>query len=139
MITAIAVAGPRRTAWHGWLAVALLVAACGKGSDAAKGPRDAVLDAWKAEKLAPAAALAPATVAFGKDCQSGTIESIDVLLCNFATPADARAAEDPALGWVGQATGMAQARGSALIVLADRKKSDPSGRLINKLMKLAPK
>ena len=71
------------------LAVALLVAACGKGdSSKPAGPRDAVLDAWKAEKLTPAAALAPATVAFGKDCQSGTIENVDVLLCSFATPAD---------------------------------------------------
>ena len=120
------------------LAAVLVVAACGKG-DSSKGPRDAVLDAWKAEKLAPAAALAPATVAFGKDCQSGAIESVDVLLCNFATPDEAKAAEDPALAWVGQATGAAQARGAALIVLADRKKSDPNGRLINKLMKLAPK
>ena len=121
------------------LAVALLVA-CGKGdSSKPAGPRDAVLDAWKAEKLAPAAALAPATVAFGKDCQSGTIENVDVLLCSFATPAEAKAAEEPALAWIGQATGTAQARGAALVVLADRKKSDPNGRLINKLMKLAPK
>jgi len=122
------------------LAAVLAVAACGKGdSSKPAGPRDAVLDAWKAEKLAPAAALAPATVAFGKDCQSGTIENVDVLLCNFATPAEAKAAEEPALAWVGQATGTAQSRGAALVVLADRKKSDPNGRLINKLMKLAPK
>src|SRR5262245_53991597 len=121
------------------LAAAVIAVGCSKGGDAAKGPRDAVLDAWKAEKLAPAAALAPATVAFGKDCQSGTIENLDVLLCNFPTPAEAKAAEEPALGWIGQTTGTAQARGAALVVLADRKKSDPNGRMINKLMKLAPK
>jgi len=121
------------------LAAALVVVACSKGGDTPKGPRDAVLDAWKAEKLAPAAALAPATVAFGKDCQSGTIENLDVLLCSFATPAEAKAAEEPALSWIGQTTGTAQARGAALIAIADRKKSDPNGRLINKLMKLAPK
>lgn len=114
-------------------------AGCGKG-DGGKpaGPRDAVLDAWKAEKIEPTG-LAPATVAFAKDCQAGAVQSIDVLICNFATPADAKAAEDPALGWIGAATGAAQARGAALVVLADRKKADPNGRLINKLMKLAPK
>src|SRR5262249_33162177 len=118
------------------LALAALVVGCSKGGDAGKpaGPRDAVLDAWKAEKLEPAAALARATVAFGKDCQSGAIQSLDVLVCSFATPADAKAAEEPALSWIGQATGAAQAHGAALVVLADRKKSDPNGRLINKLM-----
>jgi hypothetical protein len=60
-------------------------------------------------------------------------------VCNFATPAEAKAAENPALSWIGPATGAAQAHGAALIVLADRKKSDPNGRLINKLLKLAPK
>jgi len=111
--------------------------ACGKG-DKSSSPRDAVIDAWKADKLEPSA-LTAAQVAFGKDCQSSTVEGIDVLLCNFASPAEAKAAEDPGLAWVGSATGASQARGAALIVLADRKKSDPNGRTINRLLKLAPK
>ena len=114
------------------------LAGCSKAGDPAKGPRDAVLDAWKAQKLAPTG-LAPASVAFAKDCQAGTVENIDVLVCSFATPADAKAAEEPALAWVGTVTGASQARGAALIVLADRKKADPNGRTINKLLKLAPK
>jgi hypothetical protein len=117
--------------------VAAAAAACSKG-DAGKGPRDAVLDAWKAEKLAPAT-LAPATVTFAKDCQTGAVANLDVLLCNFASPAEAKAAEDQGLAWIGPATGASQAHGAALVVLADRKKSDPNGRTINKLMKLAPK
>ncbi len=52
--------------------------------------------------------------------------------------ADAKAAEEPALAWVGNVTGAAQAHGSALIVIADRKKADPNGKTINRLMKLAP-
>src|SRR5262245_59216228 len=111
------------------LALVLPLAACGKSGSGATA-RDAVIDAWKGAKLTPSA-LTPATVAFGKDCQSGTVESIDVLLCNFATPAEAKAAADPGLAWVGEATGASQARGSALIVLADRKKADPNGRTIN--------
>ena len=115
------------------------LAACSKADDAAKatGPRDAVIAAWKAEKLEPAG-LAPASVAFAKDCQSGAISNLDVLVCNFPSPAEAKAAENPALTWIGATTGAAQAHGAALIVLADRKKADPNGRMINKLLKLAP-
>lgn len=112
------------------------LAACGKG-DKPAGPRDAVIAAWKADKLTPPA-MAPAKVAFGADCQSGTVESLDVLVCSFASPAEAKAAEDQGLSWIGSVTGASQAHGSALIVLADRKKADPNGRMINRLMKLAP-
>ncbi len=133
------------------VASALLLTACSKdgkdGGDSKAGeaakaapaatPRDAVLAAWTAAKIAPAK-LAPATVAFAKDCEAGTVEGLDVLLCGFATPAEAKAAEDPGLAWIGAATGAAQAHGAVLIVIADRKKADPSGRAINRLMKLAP-
>jgi hypothetical protein len=115
-----------------------VLAGCSKASDTPPSPRDAVLAAWKAEKLVPSG-LAAATVAFAKDCQAGAIEGLDLLLCNFATPSEAVAAEPQGEAWIGQATGSSQARGAGLIVLADRKKADPNGRLINKLMKLAPK
>jgi hypothetical protein len=118
--------------------VMLALAACSKsGGDQPASPRDAVIAAWKTDKLTPSA-LAPATVAFGKDCQTGTIENLDVLLCSFASPAEAKAAEDQGLGWIGSVTGASQAHGSVLIVIADRKKADPNGRTINRLMKLAP-
>ena len=123
-----------------------VLAACGKADDkkpddkkpaaAAAGPRDTVVAAWKSAQLVPT--LAPATVSFGKDCQSGTVEGLDLVVCNFATPADAKAAEEPALAWVGGVTGSSQAHGAALIVIADRKKADPNGKTINRLMKLAP-
>jgi len=118
----------------------LSLVACGKGDGdkGAGGARDAVINAWKAEKLT-VSALTPATVTFAKDCQGGTVEGVDLLLCNFASPAEAKAAEDQGLTWVSGATGTSQARGAALVVLADRKKTDPSGRTINRLMKLAPK
>ena len=127
---------------HGSLAVLIAVlaaaaAACGKGGDKPAGPREAVIAAWKADKLTPSA-MTPAKVAFGVDCQTGTVESIDALVCSFASPAEAKAAEDPGLSWIGSVTGASQAHGSALIVLADRKKADPNGRMINRLMKLAP-
>jgi hypothetical protein len=129
------------------LLVCVALFACGKsdkpagtatGSAAAAPPaRDGVLAAWKTAKLNPPA-FAPATVAFAKDCQSGAIGGVDVLVCNFASAADAKAAEDAGLSWIGGATGASQAHGAALIVVADRKKADPNGRMINQLMKLAP-
>ncbi len=128
-----------------WMICALALAACGKADDkkpdgapaaAAAGPRDTVVAAWKSAQLVPV--LAPASVAFGKDCQGGTLEGLDLVVCSFASPAEAKAAEDPALAWIGGATGAAQAHGAALIVIADRKKADPNGKTINRLMKLAP-
>ena len=121
-----------------------VLAACSKAGDGdkpgagtASSPRDGVIAAWKGGKLAPAT-LAPATVAFAKDCQSGTVGTLEILLCNFASPAEAKAAEDAGLGWIGATTGASQAHGAALVVIADRKKADPNGRTINQLMKLAP-
>lgn len=111
---------------------------CGKSKKTGSAARAAVLEAWKKGGLEPSAMTA-ATVPFGKDCQSGTVGGVDVLVCAYPTPGEAKAAEDAGLEWVGLTTGMAQARGAVLIAAADRRKSDPSGRTINQLGKLAPK
>jgi hypothetical protein len=124
----------------------VLLASCSKSDSSANAspfgepgnPRDAVIGAWKNGGLTPSP-LTPASVAVGKDCQSGTVGAVDVLLCTFGTPEEAKAAEDAGLGWVGEATGASQAYGKVLVVVADRRKADPSGRTINQMMKLAPK
>jgi hypothetical protein len=123
----------------------LLLAACDKDSKAGDKPggaaatsRDALVAAWKKGGLDPSA-LTPAQVAFGKDCQSGTVGAIDVLVCSFASEAEAKAAAAAAYGWVGEATGAVKASGPLLIAAVDRRKSDPSGRTINQLIKLAGK
>lgn len=113
-----------------------LVIACGNGGGA--GSRDAVVEAWKKGGLTPSA-LTAATTPVGKDCQRGTVGAIDVLVCVYPSAAEAKAAEEAGLAWVGDTTGAAQATGSVLIAAADRRKSDPSGRTINQLMKLAPR
>ncbi|HVK88865.1 MAG TPA: hypothetical protein VM513_32320 [Kofleriaceae bacterium] len=112
----------------------LLVALVACGDSAAGGSREAIIARWKEKGLTPSAMTA-AKVDVGKDCQSGTVDKLDVLLCVYPTDAEAKAAEDAGLAWVGDTTGMAQAKGSVLIVVADRKKSDPSGRTINQMMK----
>jgi len=130
---------------RGLLAILVIAGACGKGSGEAGGgaaggggPREALIAAWKKGGLTPSPFTA-ATVTVGKDCQSGTVGAIDVLLCVYPSAAEAKAAEEPGLAWVGEATGTSQVSGTMLIAIADRRKSDPSGRTINQLMKLAPK
>jgi hypothetical protein len=108
----------------------------GRGAAAGSLSRDRVVAAWKKGGLTPSP-MTPAAVAFGKDCQSGTVGGVDVLVCQYATPDEAKAAEAPGLEWVGEATGMAQAAGVVLVAAADRRKADPSGRTINQLMKLS--
>jgi len=130
-----------------WLLVlAAFCAACSKddGGDAkalaAGGPgaRDAVIEAWKKGGLEPSA-MTPAKVAFGKDCQSGTVNNMDVLVCVYGSPAEAKAAEAGGFEWVGGTTGAALVSGAALIAISDRRKADLNGRTINQLMKLVPR
>ncbi|HEY0254838.1 MAG TPA: hypothetical protein VGC41_25105 [Kofleriaceae bacterium] len=123
----------------------LALAACGKGdgkpgagSAAAATPRDALLASWKTAGLAPSPFAAAKDSPVGHDCEAGTVNSVDVLVCNFASEADAKAAVDAGLKWVGDTTGISQPKGTLLIAAADRKKADPSGATINKLVKTAP-
>ena len=111
-------------------------AACGKGGGAASGGADAVVDAWKKAGLEPSA-FTVATTNVGKDCKSGTVNRVDVLICTFANAGEAKQAQDAGLQWVGDTTGAAQAKGSLLIAVADRRKADPTGRTINQMFKLA--
>ena len=113
-------------------------AAASTTEGAETGPRADVLDAWKKGGLT-VSPLTVASVAVGKDCQTGTVGAVDVLLCVFPSKAEAKAAEDAGLGWVGDTTGTSQAYGVVLVAVADRRKADPSGRTINQMMKLAPR
>jgi hypothetical protein len=122
------------------LALLLVVAACGKGDGTGPGstPRDAVLAAWKAGGLAPTPFTAVSNSPVGKDCAAGTVNNVDVMVCNFPSAAEAMAAVDAGLKWVGDTTGISQPKGTVLIVAADRKKADPKGTTLNKLTKLSP-
>jgi hypothetical protein len=67
------------------------------------------------------------------------VNKVDVLLCTFASEKEAKEAEEKGLQWVGDTTGASQAQGEMLIVAADRKKADPSGKTINQLLTLPAK
>jgi hypothetical protein len=122
-----------------FLIAAALACGCskdeGKSNAPAASSRDGVLEAWKQGGLAPSSFTA-ATVAFGKDCRSGTVNNVDVLLCEFPSDAEAKAAEEAGYAWVGDTTGISRAAGKVLITAADRRKVDPNGRTLNQLTKL---
>jgi hypothetical protein len=118
------------------LLVALVIAACSKKS----GPtsRDGVIDAWKKGGLQPSTFTAAQTDV-GKDCASGTVNKLDVLVCTFSSDKDAKAAEDAGYKWIGDTTGVSRAQGETLIVVADRHKADPSGKTITQIVTLPAK
>lgn len=118
------------------LLLLVILGACHKKS----GPtsRDGVIDAWKKGGLEPSA-FTETKSDIGKDCASGTVNKLDVVVCTFASDKDAKAAEDAGLKWVGDTTGASRAQGDVLIVVADRKKADPNGKIINQVVSLPAK
>ena len=118
-----------------WLLIALAFtgAACSKGKGASS--RDGVVDAWKKGGL-ETSSLTVAKSSVGNDCATGTVSKLDVMVCTFKTAKEAKDAEDKGLEWVGDNTGASKAQGEMLIVVADRKKVDPQGKVINQVITL---
>jgi|RhiMetdeSRZDD1v2_1073273.scaffolds.fasta_scaffold1002375_2 hypothetical protein len=112
---------------------ALALAAC---SDKAPSNRDGVIDAWKKAGLTVSTMSAVEGKALGGgDCQAGTIGGLDVTLCTYGSDKAASAAQDAGLASVGGVTGASLAQGSMLLVVADRRNVDPSGRTIDQVTK----
>lgn len=117
-----------------WILIAIAaLAACSKEKGATS--RDGVVAAWKKGGLEPSA-LTAAKTDVGSDCASGTVNKLDVLVCTFKSAKEAKDAEDSGLEWVGNNTGASRAQGEMLIVVADRKKVDPQGKVINQVITL---
>ena len=119
------------------LLIAVALVGCSK-SKSGPSSQDGVFAAWKKGGLEPSA-FTEAKTDVGKKCSSGTVNKIDVLVCDFGNEKDAKDAEDKGLAWVGDNTGASKAQGEMLIVVADRRKVDPSGRTINQLITLPAK
>lgn len=119
------------------LIIAVALVACSKDKPGATS-RDGVVAAWKKGGLEPSP-LTESKTDVGNKCASGTVNKIDVLVCEFDNEKDAKAAEEKGLAWVGDTTGASKAQGEMLIVVADRRKVDPSGRTINQLITLPAK
>lgn len=117
-----------------WLLVVLVAAACSK-SGGKPTSLDGVIEAWKKGGLEPSAFKETKTDV-GKDCAAGTVNKLDVLVCTFGDEKAAKQAEDSGLAWVGDTTGVSKAQGEMLIVVADRKKVDPHGKVISQVITL---
>jgi hypothetical protein len=116
------------------LLIALALAACSKDKGGATS-RDGVVAAWKKGGL-ETTELKAAKTDVGTDCASGTVSKLDVLVCTFKSAKEAKDAEDKGLAWVGDNTGASKAQGEMLIVVADRKKVDPQGKVLNQVITL---
>lgn len=119
------------------VALVLSLVACSKAEDAkAKEASPPELVAkWTKAGLTVSALTDDKSGAIGAACKRGTVSGVEVVHCVFASEAEAKAAEDKALAWVGEATGAALAKGQELLAVADRSKADPSGRTINAVTK----
>lgn len=126
-----------RKAMIPFLLVAVL--GCDKGEDKKASPADAVapvLESWKTAGLAVGAFAATDGAPYaGGTCQAGQVGGVDAVVCSYPTADAAKAAEDKGREAIGLVTGAAIAHDTLLLVVADRRKSDPEGRTINAVTK----
>ncbi len=108
--------------------VVLLGAGCSSGMDD-------VIDAWKAAGESPSAFTDAGEKLPGGKCQAGKVSGLDATVCVFDSAEKARQAEEAGWKLVGNAVGSAVVSGKTVLVIADPRKEDPSGRRINTLVK----
>jgi hypothetical protein len=119
------------------IALVALAGACGDDKPAVPSGPDAVVAAWtKAGLTVSAMTPADGTVLGGGNCRAGTVGGLDVTLCSYTDAHAADSAQAAGLASVGQATGVSLAEGTQLLVIADRRNTDPSGRTIDQLTKI---
>ncbi|WP_241758918.1 hypothetical protein [Pyxidicoccus parkwayensis] len=107
---------------------ALLVTGCSSGTDD-------VLDAWKAAGETPSAFTDVGEKLPGGKCQAGKVSGLDATLCTFDNAEKAKQAEEPGWTLVGNSVGSSVVSGKRVLVIADPRKEDPTGRRINALVK----
>ncbi len=114
------------------LALGAAAGACDKDASKTGGSDDTAVAAWRKAGLEVSALTdVDAKPYSAQGCKGGTVSGVDVILCRYDTGEDAKAAEDPALATLSGVTGAALANGSRLLVVADRRKADPTGRTID--------
>ncbi|RYZ37114.1 MAG: hypothetical protein EOO71_29230 [Myxococcaceae bacterium] len=109
--------------------LALLLAGCSRDVDD-------ILDAWKAEGEVPSGFTDVGEKLPGGRCKAGKVNGLDATLCFFDSGAKADQAQESAWALVGEAVGAAVVSGKWVLVIADPRKEDPSGRRINALVKI---
>jgi serine/threonine protein kinase len=128
-----------------FLLVVILLASRGCGDDKKekKGPGEAantvadLEEGWKNAGLSPGGFAPIDGQSLGNgQCSAGAVNGLDVTVCGYASPELASASRGAGLAQVGSATGAAVIAGQRMLVVADRKKADASGRSIDKLIKV---
>jgi len=125
----------------GVFALVIVLASCEDSTKSAgPGTSEAVSEMvakWKGAELfvSEFAEMDGSKLADGK-CAQGTVDGLEVVLCEYPDDDAAKAATEAGLARVAETTGAALSNGKMMLVLADRKKSDPSGRTINRITKL---
>jgi hypothetical protein len=114
--------------WGG-VAVAALFWACSS-------PVEKVQDAWK-EAGHDVGELKPVEIKIaGGKCSSGMVAGFEATLCEFENETSATQAQANGLEVVAKDVGASIAAGKLLLVVADRRKTDPTGRKLNEVIKL---
>jgi hypothetical protein len=124
-------ARPMRLVRHALAAAVVTLCAAGCSS-----PADSVTKAWKGAghtvtDLKPA----EKELAGGK-CSAGAADGLDVTLCEYGDAEAAKKAEEAGFELVGKVVGTSVAAGKMVLVVADTRKEDPSGRRLNELVKV---
>lgn len=110
----------------------LLVAACADSVSV-----EEQLGTWSKAGLEPTAFETAKRSDLGcENCFSGKVSGVHVALCNCPDEEAAAKATDAGRKSIGNATGVALARGATLMIAVDRDNIDPNGRTINKLSKV---
>jgi hypothetical protein len=110
------------------LCLGLLLAGCSSGSED-------VLDAWRKAGQTPGEFKDVGEKLPGGRCLAGKVAGLEATVCQFKDKEQARKAEE--VGWelLGSAVGSSVASEKVVLVIADPRKEDPSGRRIDELIK----
>ncbi len=106
----------------------LLLAACSNGSED-------VIEAWKKAGQSTGEFKDVGEKLPGGKCFAGKVAGLDATVCDFDSAEKAQQAEEAGWKLVGNAVGSAVVSGKLVLVIADPRKEDPSGRRINALLK----
>lgn len=67
-------------------------------------------------------------------CEAGTVEALETVVCEYGSDEAVREGKRGGEGWIAAAvTGVALENGRTLLVLADRGRADPNGKLIHRI------
>ncbi|MCU0663663.1 MAG: hypothetical protein MUC50_15210 [Myxococcota bacterium] len=112
--------------------VCMLLAACGSSDSV-----EEYLAAWREAGLEPTAFEKTANSSLGSvSCQAGQVSGIHVSLCECSDEKTTATATAAGRQSIGEATGLALAKGTVLMIAIDRSNVDPSGRTLNKISKV---